>query len=130
MNAAVEQFIEAINRHNVGKLVELMTEDHRFIDAAGNQVTGLETLKAAWQGYFAWMPDYVISIDRWFEQGSQVGLFGEAQGTYAVQGQLLAENHWKLPAAWKAIVRKGKIAVWQVYCDTKPVFDIMARNPS
>ena len=68
-----------------------------------------------------------VNVDLWFEQGDQVGLFGEAQGTYAVEGQLLPENHWRLPAAWKAIVHKGKIALWQVYCDTKAVFDLMAR---
>jgi ketosteroid isomerase-like protein len=130
MRAVVEQFIAAINAHDVSRLLDLMTADHQFIDAAGNQVTGLETLERAWQGYIAWMPDYTITINEWFEQGDQVALFGEAQATYAVQGQLLRENQWTLPAAWKATVRENKIAIWQVYCDTKPVFDIMARNPS
>lgn len=130
LRAVVEQFIEAINTHNVSRLLDLMTTDHQFIDAAGNQVTGLETLERAWQGYFSWMPDYAITIDEWFEQGDQVALFGEARGTYAVQGQLLPENHWSLPAAWRATVRENKIALWRVYGDTKPVFDILARNPS
>lgn len=128
MRGIVEQFIEVINAHNVSRLLELMTADHRFIDAVGNQVTGLATLETAWQGYFAWMPDYAITAETWFEQGNQVAFFGIAQGTYAVQGQLLPENHWKLPAAWKATMHDSKIAVWQVYCDTKPVFDLMARN--
>ena len=128
MRAVVEQFVEAINAHDVNRLLERMTPDHQFIDAVGNQVTGLTALESAWQGYFAWMPDYAITIDMWFEQGDEIALFGAAQGTYAMQGQLLAENHWSLPAAWKATVREGKVAVWRVYCDTKPVFDIMARN--
>jgi hypothetical protein len=130
MRAIVEQFIEAINAHSVNRLLELMTTDHRFIDAVGNEVTGLATLETAWQGYFTWMPDYTITAEHWFEQGEQVACFGRAQGTYAVRGQLLPENHWNLPAAWKAAVHEHKIAVWQVYCDTKPVFDIMARNAS
>jgi uncharacterized protein (TIGR02246 family) len=126
--AVVEQFVAAINAHDVARLLDLMTPDHQFIDAVGNQVTGLSTLESAWQGYFAWMPDYKITIDSRFEQGNEVALFGGAQATYAVQGQLLPENHWSLPAAWKATVRDDKVAIWRVYCDTKPVFDIMARN--
>lgn len=130
MRATVAQFLEAINTHDVSRLLALMTPDHRFIDAIGNEVAGLETLAAAWQGYFAWMPDYAITIDDWFEQGDQIALFGKAEATYVVSGQLLPENHWALPGAWKATVRENKIALWRVYCDTKPVFDIMARNAS
>ena len=37
----------------------------------------------------------------------------------------MGENTWLLPAAWRAVVRDGRIAQWQVYCDTEPVAAIM-----
>jgi hypothetical protein len=34
-------------------------------------------------------------------------------------GQLTKQNFWKTPAAWRAVVKDGKIAVWQVYADNE-----------
>lgn len=44
-------------------------------------------------------------------------LFGTARGTYEVDGQLLAENKWEVPAAWKAVVRDGLLAEWHVFAE-------------
>jgi hypothetical protein len=33
-----------------------------------------------------------------------------------------------MPAAWKAIIEDGKIKLWQVYADTKVVFELMGKN--
>lgn len=45
---------------------------------------------------------------------------GEAQETIAAEGEIKKENYWKTPAAWRAVVRDGKIAEWQVYADNEP----------
>jgi hypothetical protein len=55
-------------------------------------------------------------------------MLGKAAGTYAVDGQLPLENHWELPAAWKAVVRDGQVSHWQVYADNQPVRDIMSED--
>ena len=39
-------FIEAINSHDVNSLAGLMTGDHRFIDAHGNQVVWREDTRS------------------------------------------------------------------------------------
>ena len=68
-------------------------------------------------------PDYSIKADDTLSKGNVVGLFGSAQGTYSLNGKLLPENDWQIPAAWKAVVRGGRIS--DVYADNEPVWKIM-----
>jgi ketosteroid isomerase-like protein len=122
----VLSFIRSINQHDVAKLRELMSEDHLFVDAVGETVRGREQMGNAWKAYFQIIPDYEIIAETLLQEGEIVGVFGTAQGTYAVNGLLLAENHWKIPAAWKAVVKKNLIAEWRVYGDNEPLRNIMA----
>lgn len=118
--AVVLRFIERINTADLSGLCDLMPEDHAFVDGLGNRVEGREKLRAGWRGYFALFPDYRISHEEIFEDRDAVAVFGSASGTYAVDGKLPKENHWEIPAAWKAVVREGLIAEWRVYCDNQP----------
>jgi len=118
-------FVEAINRHDVDGLVALMTEDHCFIDGLRQTVRGRERMEKGWVGYFGWFPDYCVRVDEILSKGNRVGLFGTAQGTYSVNGELLPKNHWEIPAAWKAAVQRGRISEWRVYADNEPVWKIM-----
>jgi hypothetical protein len=34
---------------------------------------------------------------------------------------LRPENHWEIPAAWKAVIADEKIKLWQVFADNTPV---------
>ena len=124
----VQAFIEKINDHSVNGIDELMTEDHIFIDGGGAMIQGRKGMRDAWHGYFSMMPDYLITTDHILEVGNIVGVFGKASGTYTSDGQLKSENRWQVPAAWLAIVRKGKIAHWQVYTDSDSVSRIVARE--
>jgi hypothetical protein len=36
-------------------------------------------------------------------------------------------NFWKTPAAWRAVIKEGKVAVWQVYADNEPIRAIMRK---
>jgi len=118
-------FVDRINCHDVGGLVALMTEGHCFVDGLGQVVRGREKMEKGWLGYFAWFPDYSIKVDESFSNGNVVALFGTAQGTYSVNGHMLAENHWEIPAAWKAVVCGGRVSEWRVYADNEPVWKIM-----
>jgi hypothetical protein len=65
-----------------------------------------------------------------FSRARQLAVFGVASGTYAVNGKLPTENHWQIPAAWRAVVRDGQIAEWRVYCDNQPARKLMdEKNP-
>lgn len=99
-----------------------MTADHIFIDSLGNAVSGRETMRAGWKGYFAMCPDYRVSHEDIFHSGDTVGAFGSAGGT-------IGETRWQTPAAWRAVVRGGLIKEFRVYADNKPVYDILAKSP-
>ena len=122
-------FIDRINAHDVEGLAELMSDDHTFIDAHGNEVVGREKMSAGWRGYFEWFPDYYIEVNDVFEgdvsdRGQTFALLGFAGGSF--KGK--QSECWRLPAAWKASVEHGRVTLWQVFADTKIPFEIIERN--
>lgn len=142
----VLNFIEAINRHDVEEIYDLMTDDHKFIDAHGNEVSGRDIMKTGWAGYFDKFPDYLIETNDIFMKPAQEAIqtgkanlkvklfynrndyivaFGFASGTYKGIKTEDNKNHFRIPACWKSIVEGGKIKLWQVYCDTKIPYDII-----
>jgi len=82
-------------------------------------------MQQGWRGYFAWFPDYSIKVENVLSDGNVVALFGSAQGTYSVNGKALPENHWEIPAAWKAVIVDEHVAEWRVYADNEPVWKSM-----
>jgi ketosteroid isomerase-like protein len=87
-NETVQRFLDCINQRDPQKLSELMTEDHLFTDSLGNSVRGREQMRAGWQGYFAFCPDYWVSQEEILANGKLVAVFGAAGGTIARDGQL------------------------------------------
>jgi ketosteroid isomerase-like protein len=98
-----------------------MTADHVFVDSLGNRVNGATFMEAGWRGYFAMCPDYRIQTDDVMANGGAVLAVGEACGT--IDGVA-----WRTPAAWKAVIRDGRVAEWRVFADNKPVYEILARR--
>lgn len=124
----VSNFINAINGSDVDRMCSLMTEDHMFIDSQDNKTVGKENMRQAWIGYFALFPDYKIEIDEMFEKDSLICILGYASGTYKNIRNEDNSNHWRIPAALKAIVSDNLIKQWQVYADNIIVSDIINRN--
>jgi len=124
----IYDFADAINKHDIDKICSLMTDNHQFIDAHGNEVFGKDKMKAGWMGYFQLFPDYKIEITDLFSKGNTLAAFGFASGTYPGKKTDHNENFWRLPASWKAIVADSKIKLWQVYADSKIPFDIISKN--
>lgn len=122
------RFANEINRHDVDSLIALVSDDHLFVDALGQEVHGREKLRAAWRAYFELFPDYHVDVRETFQAGRVVALFGTASGTLWVNGQSRSENRWKVPAAWRAVVDQGRIVHWQVYADNEPARRILAAH--
>lgn len=116
--AIVSAFIERINAHDPEGVIGCCTTDHRFTDSAGTVLSGGEALDRAWRGYFNLFPDYHITIECAVRDGDLVLLTGWASASFR-------GTAWQVPAAWRALVRDGWIAEWQVFADNTTVRDLM-----
>ena len=123
----VLSFVEAINCKDISRLLELMTSEHVFIDSDGSEHAGRERMKAGWMDYFAMVPDYRIEAGDIFARDDMVVLLGFAEGTFSQNGVLKKENHWRVQAAWRAIVCEERVAVWQLYVNPEPMRKIFER---
>jgi uncharacterized protein (TIGR02246 family) len=123
MNSAetFTQFAAAINNHDAKAIAALMTPDHLFVDGLGNRVEGATQMEAGWRGYFAMCPDYQIRVEHVLAEDDVALAVGEAGGT--IDGVT-----WRTPAAWKAVIRSGKVAEFRVFADNKPVYEIFAKR--
>ena len=66
-----------------------------------------------------------MDIREMFQSGQTVAFIGSASGSLVTAGEHRAENRWKVPAAWRAIVNQGRVVHWQVYADNTPVDKIL-----
>ncbi len=111
------RFVERINARDLEGMVALMTDDHRFVDSLGKEVVGRERMRQGWEAYFRMVPDYSVEVRETYGKGRVVVLLGVARGTYTADGRLRAEDAWETPAAWRAVIREGRMAEWRVYAD-------------
>jgi len=125
----VFDFADAINNADVDKIYSLMTDDHLFIDSQGNKMEGKEKMRNAWTEYFRLFPDYKIEIEEIFEKDTSICILGFAGGTYKNIHDENDLNHWRVPAAWKAIIKDNQVKYWQVYADNLVVMEIINRHP-
>jgi len=121
-------FVDAINHADIDKMIELMADDHVFVDSRDNKSTGKELLKQAWMFYFDLFPDYNIEITGMLQKKSLLCMYGYASGTYKNLKNADNSNYWRIPAAWTAVIKNNRIKYWQVYADNGVVFDIVNRN--
>jgi hypothetical protein len=106
---AVLLFNDCINRRDLTGLLEVVTDDHTFIDAAGGEVRGFSAVKRAWEGFFSAYPDYQNVFSTVASRQQEVVIVGHSVCSHAaLQG----------PAIWTALVRDGLVAEWRVHDDT------------
>ena len=103
--AVVHRFNDAINRRDLPALVELMTEDHRFVDSAGAAVEGRDACTEAWRGFFSAFPDYRNRFHTIRADGDVVMVEGRSDcSTPELTG----------PARWRVRLRDGLVTEWHV----------------
>jgi uncharacterized protein (TIGR02246 family) len=104
------RFNEKINQRDLDGLVELMTDDHTFIDFLGEITTGKDVMKEGWRQFFTSYPDYrnvftgvhVVREDFVVMSGHSTCSYKPLDG----------------PALWSAKIREGRVSEWRVYKDT------------
>jgi ketosteroid isomerase-like protein len=75
-----QQFVNAINSHDVKSLTALMTADHVFVDSLGNRAQSATSMEAGWRGYFGMCPDYWIRTEDVIPEGATVLAAGKQVG--------------------------------------------------
>lgn len=119
-------FVAQINTGDPDRVADLMTEDHLFIDTAGDRVQGKEQMRTAWRAYYNLFPDYQVVITDTGVKDELVILRGYSSGTLSAYGRQVlqradgsvpGEADFQGPAIWTASIRAGKVARWQVYLD-------------
>lgn len=123
----VLKFEQLINSRSAEAVCSLLTSDSVLVDSMGNRIEGALKLRSAWAGYFKMVPDYTISHTEILANRDTVAVFGSAQGSFTKDGNLRKQDVWKTPAAWRAVVKDGKIALWQVFADNEPLRAIMRK---
>ena len=71
------------------------------------------------------MADYRIDVEERYRSRQSVALIGTAAGTYVGGGQPGPRGHWAVPAAWRAVVKRGRVAEWQVFVNPEPIRAVM-----
>ena len=128
LQEVAEQFVAAINAHDVEGIASLMTSDHRFIDSLGAVVEGRDAMREGWKFYFTMVPDYKLNIQRCFiaqDDKAEAVLVAVASGSYWSKGIKRPNSSWSTPVALRAVIRDGQIAEWQVYADNEPIREQM-----
>ncbi len=118
-------FVDAINAQDIERLSGLMTNDHVFIDSDGSENVGRERMRRGWIAYFAMVPDYRIEVKDILAGRDTVAMLGFAEGAFDEKGDIKRENHWRVPAAWRAVVSGQQVAVWQLYVNPQPMLRIL-----
>jgi uncharacterized protein YndB with AHSA1/START domain/ketosteroid isomerase-like protein len=111
-SSVVLAFNAAINRRDLAALGRLMADHHRFIDAAGNAVSGKPACLEAWQGFFDAFPDYRNVFDT---------VRSDAPGIVVVDGSSeCSVPALAGPARWRAVVEGGLVVEWRVFDAPEP----------
>ncbi|MFX1379912.1 MAG: hypothetical protein ACFFA4_12555 [Promethearchaeota archaeon] len=104
----VLQFNEYINNQDIEGLTSLMTEDHIFIDRAGDRFGDMVN---GWKEFFTNFPSYRNYFTRVESRDNLVVIIGYAKWST----ESLEEDH----AIWTAKVDNDKVELWQIYEDTE-----------
>ena len=97
------KFNEKINQRDLDYLVELMTDDHTFIDNSGDVD---KNMKEGWREFFKNHPDYRNIFTSVITQNNVVVMVGHSTCSYKpLDG----------PSIWTAKIRDGRVSEWRVY---------------
>ncbi len=104
------QFNECISNRDVEGLGRLMTEDHVFVDSAGNITRSRKAMLESWSKFFAMFPEYKNTFERVESRDDLVIISGFAYWS---------EKNRHDPAIWTATIENNLVAEWRIYYDTE-----------
>ena len=111
----VNEFIDCINRADVKRMGELMTDQHRLYVFDEPPLTGKEANIDAWADYVTSFPTYRIHPHRVVGYGARVAVLGHTTGSHL---DLTDEEEERLTLIWIAELAGGKILSFRLVEDT------------
>jgi len=99
------RFNDSINRQDIEGLVELMTDDHTFIDNEGNITKGKNAMKDCWGKFFKEYPNYRNKFISVTVQDNVVVMVGYSTCSF---------KRLEGPSIWTAKIRNGFVSEWKV----------------
>ncbi|MGD8414021.1 MAG: nuclear transport factor 2 family protein [Candidatus Latescibacterota bacterium] len=76
------EFLDAINRGDLGALLHLMSPNHRFEVFDDRLVIGREANASAWRTYLTEHPRYTVHPQRTVASGNVVAILGSTTGSH------------------------------------------------
>lgn len=110
------RYVAHVNRQDVDKLAEMMTEDHRFVDPSGDEAVDQDTMRQGWVDYFHLCPDYMIHVSAFHQRGNRVFLMGQTTGSHL---DLPWREEFQDKMIWIADVAGDQISLWKILADTE-----------
>jgi ketosteroid isomerase-like protein len=104
------QFNECINRQDIDGLSSLMTDDHQFVDRAGEIVKGKDAMTRGWIEFFDSFPEYNNTFLRVDSHENRVVLYGYATWSMGSESDY---------AIWTATIENDLVAEWRIYEDSE-----------
>ncbi|MFX1391066.1 MAG: nuclear transport factor 2 family protein [Promethearchaeota archaeon] len=104
----VLEFNEYINNQDIEGITSQLTEDHIFIDRAGDEYGDMVN---GWKEFFTNFPTYKNFFTRVESKDDLVVILGYAKWSEDSS----EEDH----AIWTAKIENDKITLWQIYTDTE-----------
>ena len=113
--ALAVSFIDAINRNDLARLGELMSEDHELKVLTEPPVAGHAANVEAWRGYCGSWPGYVIYPRRMAQTGDTVAILGHTTGSHL---ELADDEESKLTLIWLCRANGGFVSTWELIEDS------------
>ena len=106
------RFNDCINNADITGLVDLMTEDHLFIDMANNRINGKsDNITKAWEPFFRLYRGYRNIFENVTVNGSTVIMRG-----YSICSDQVLNN---IRTIWVAEIKENKVHIWHIHSDTE-----------
>ena len=110
------RFVECINRQEVERLAEMMTEEHRFEDPSCDTYVGRGSMEEGWTDYFQMCPDYTIHVSDFHQQGNRVFLMGQTTGSHL---DLPWREEFRDKVIGIADIQGQQLSLWKIIADTR-----------
>ena len=108
-------YVEALNRHDMNALSDIITFDHKFVDLDGEVRRNRTSVMSGWEAFFRMSPTYGVHIWDILSADDSVLLTGRATSK---DNSMTRSEEFDRKLLFRSKVRGGKVAEWVVMKDT------------